>query len=229
MAQPGSPDLLPSIAQTLKRAGALERVPGVDVQAVSRLPVFQSRNWKRSIVEFLRWSGSTPDTWGSSSIFELVLCHGPAGARALMEAYRHDRLERAASLEEAQAQLEAVRTVVSMAAHWLHVISWDLQGAPRLSAEEFLSCRRGRGTAGAGAAPGPGSADASEPRLADLVEQFLREEGDPSTRGRNTASSGIPVFPGEPASPNLWKSVPEKPENPPEPGPPRFRPRPPRA
>ena len=228
----GSSDLLPSIAQILKRARALEREPGVDVHAVSRLPVFQSRGWKRSIAEFLRWSGSTPDTWGSSSVFELLLCHGSAGARALLEAYRHDRLERASSFAEAQAQMEAVRAVISMAAHWLHVISWDLQDAPRLSAEEFLSRRRGLGTVGAAAAPGPNSADASDPRLAELVEQFLREESDPSSKGRYTASSGIPVFPGEPASPSLWKSPPdkaEKPDKPTAPDPTRLRPRPPRV
>lgn len=231
MGEPGS-DLLPSIAQILKRAGALEREPGIDVHAVSRLPVFQSRGWKRAIAEFLRWSGSTPDTWGSSSVFELLLCHGSAGARALLEAYRHDRLERASSFAEAQAQMEAVRAVVSMAAHWLHVISWDLQDAPRLSAEEFLSRQRARGVVGAAPTPGPSSADASDPRLAELVEQFLREESDPSSKGRYTGSSGIPVFPGEPANPSLWKSTPdkaEKPEKPAAPDPPRLRPRPPRA
>jgi hypothetical protein len=232
MGEPGS-DLLPSIAQILKRAGALEREPGVDVHEVARLPVFQSRGWKRAIAEFLRWSGSTPDTWGSSSVFELLLCHGSAGARALLEAYRHDRLERASSFAEAQAQMEAVRAVVSMAAHWLHVISWDLQEAPRLSAEEFLSRQRGRLPAGTAPAPSrPGDADAPDPRLADLVEQFLREESDPSSKGRYTDSSGIPLFPGEPANPSLWKSPPdkaEKPDKPTAPAPPRLRPRPPRV
>lgn len=229
MAEAGLPDLLPSIAQILKRAGALAREPGVDVQAVSRLPVFQSRNWKRSIAEFLRWSGSTPDAWGSSSVFELLLCHGSAGARALLEAYGLDRLERAASFEEAQAQLEAVRIVVSMAAHWLHVISWDLRDAPRLSAEEFGSRRRGRLAAESGAASGPSSApDPMDPRLSELVEKFLREERDPSSKRWTASHPGVPVFPGETPSPNLWKSAPEKPEKPPAPGPPRVRPRPPR-
>ncbi|MGE5276816.1 MAG: hypothetical protein ACM3SU_07465 [Acidobacteriota bacterium] len=231
MGEPGS-DLLPSIAQILKRAGALEREPGVDVHEVSRLPVFHGRGWKRAIAEFLRWSGSTPDTWGSSSVFELLLCHGSAGARALFEAYRHDRLERASSFAEAQAQMEAVRAVVSMAAHWLHVISWDLQDAPRLSAEEFLSRQRASGTVGAAAAPGPGSADVGDPRLADLVAQFLREESDPSSKGRYAASPGIPVFPGESASPSLWKGQPdraEKPDKPAAPGAPLLRPRPPRV
>ena len=230
MGEPGA-DLLPSIAQILKRAGALEREPGIDVHEVSRLPVFQSRGWKRSIAEFLRWSGSTPDTWGGSSVFELLLCHGSAGARALLEAYRHDRLERASSFAEAQAQMEAVRAVVSMAAHWLHVISWDLRDAPRLAAEEFLSRQRER-LPGTASASRPGDADARDPRLADLVEQFLREESDPSSKRRSTVSSGIPVFPGEPANPSLWKSSPEKaekPETPEAPTPPRLRPRPPRA
>jgi len=54
VSDPGTPDFLPSIAHLLKRAGALERVTGIDVQAVSRLPVFQSRNWRRAIAEFLR-------------------------------------------------------------------------------------------------------------------------------------------------------------------------------
>jgi hypothetical protein len=198
-------ELLPSVEQILKRAGALERIAGVDVLAVSRLPVFQSHSWKRSIAEFLRWSGSTPDPWNSASVFDLLLCHGPAGARALFEAYRHDRLERAASFEEAEAQLEAVRTVVSMAAYWLHVIEWDLRDALRLSAEEFRNRRRGRWTDLGGAAPRESvSRDRAEPRLSDLSERFLREDTDP----------GVPVFPGEPAGPSLWKSAPEKPKTP---------------
>ncbi|MGH9366571.1 MAG: hypothetical protein ACRD3M_02715 [Thermoanaerobaculia bacterium] len=177
MGEPDLPDFLPSIAHLLKRVGALERAKGIDLQAVSRLPVFQSRAWRRAIAEFLRWSGSTPDPWGGTSVFELLLCHGPSGARAIFEAYRHDRLERAATFEEAEAQLEAVRTVVSMAAYWLHLIVWDLRDAPRLSAEEFRNRRRSRdGLAG------------REP-----LEGLRRE------------SSGAPLFPGDPTMPSLWK------------------------
>jgi hypothetical protein len=226
--EPKESELLPSIVQILKRAGALERAPGVDVQGVSRLPVFQSRDWRRSIAEFLRWSGSTPDAWGSTSVFELMLCHGSAGARAIFEAYRHDRLERAGSFEEAQAQLEAVRTVVSMAAYWLHVISWDLRGAPRLSVEEFRVRRRVQPT-GAGSVAGREStpADRANPRLSDLFEKFLFEQSDSVAKGR-ISPPGVPIFPGEAAAPNLWKSAPEnpeKPENPTVPSPPRWRPR----
>ncbi len=125
-------EFLPSIAQILKRANALERVTGVDVQAVARLPVFAGRSWKRSIAEFLRWSGTTPDAWGTTSVFELLLCHGPEGARAIFAAYQEDRLERAETFAEAASELEAVRTVISMAAHWLQAIPWDLRGVPRL-------------------------------------------------------------------------------------------------
>jgi hypothetical protein len=189
-------EYLPSIAQVLKRAGALERVTGVDLQTVSRLPVFQSRAWKRAISEFLRWSGSTPDVWGNSSVFALVLCHGPAGGRALFEAYRHDRLERAETFEEAETQLEAVRTIVSMASYWIHAIAWDLREAPRLSAEEFRSMRRGS----RGGGPGADRAVAGPRRR----EAFEREETD-SARRLGRTSSGVPVFPADPSLPNLWK------------------------
>jgi hypothetical protein len=176
VSQSGETEYLPSIAHLLKRAGALEEVSGIDVQAVSRLPVFQSRAWRRAIVEFLRWSGSTPEPWGGASVFDLMLCHGPGGARALFEGYRHDRLERAASFEEAEAQLEAVRTVVSMAAYWLHVIEWDLRDAPRLSSEEFKNRQRGRES-------NPGFREAG------------RESG-----------TGVPRFPTDPTMPSLWKT-----------------------
>jgi hypothetical protein len=170
-----TPDFLPSIAHLLKRAGALDRIAGIDVQAVSRLPVFQSRAWRRAIAEFLRWSGSTPDPWGGASVFELLLCHGPSGARALFEGYRHDRLERAETFEEAEAQLEAVRTVVSMGAYWLHVIEWDLRDAPRLSAEEFRTRRRSRES-------NPG------------ILSPARED-----------APGVPRFPTDGTTPSLWK------------------------
>jgi hypothetical protein len=202
------PDFLPSVALLLKRAGALERVSGVDVLAVSRLPVFQSRTWRRAIAEFLRWSGSTPDPWGGASVFDLLLGHGPSGARALFEAYRHDRLERAGSFEEAEAQLEAVRTVVSMAAYWLHVIAWDLRDAPRLSAEEFRSRLGGRGN---------GSPDRTPQRRSDVVDRFMRE--DAPRPAERLSAPGVPVFPGESGMPSLWKSAP----SPPEPAPPRRR------
>jgi len=193
---PDASEYLPSIAQVLKRAGALERVTNVDLQAVSRLPVFQSRAWKRAISEFLRWSGTTPDVWGNSSVFALVLGHGPAGARALFEAYRHDRMERAENFEEAETQLEAVRTIVSMASYWIHAIAWDLREAPRLSAEEFRNRRRGSRGGGLGA----DRAEAGAWRR-DAIE---REETEPPRRPGRT-STGAPVFPADPSLPNLWK------------------------
>jgi len=205
---PAAPtEFLPSIAEILKRANALERVPGVDVQAVARLPVFAGRAWKRSIVEFLRWSGTTPDAWGTTSVFELLLCHGPDGARAIVAAYQQDRLERAETFAEATAELEAVRTVVSMAAHWLHAIPWDLRGVPRLTAEEFRPRPRVALTA-----PREGVAGVPKPRLAEIVEKFLREEVEP----RRRTSSSVPVFPTDPAAPNLWKSAPPKSRKPPQ-------------
>lgn len=194
-------DLLPSVAQILKRAGAFERAPGVDVQGVSRLPVFQSRSWKRAIGEFLRWSGSTPDAWGATSIFELLLCHGSAGARALFEAYRHDRLERAGTFQEASAQLEAVRTVISMAAYWLHVIDWDLRDAARLSSEEFQARRR---TAW--------SAPAARPVSDEPLSWSVPRPAATDAAGRPAPAIPVPVFPGEAAMPSLWKTAPEKPE-----------------
>jgi hypothetical protein len=203
---PEHSELLPSIVQILRRAGALERVPAGEIQGVSRLPVFQGRGWKRAIIEFLRWSGSTPDPWGSTSVFELLLCHGASGARALFEAYRHDRLERGASFEEAEAQLEAVRTVVSMAAYWLHVIEWDLRDAPRLSLEEYRSRRRG--------------SREGVPR--EPIDRVWAEEPDPSRRVR-PSSSVNPVFPNESAAQSLWKNVSEKAEIPVAPVPPRPR------
>ncbi len=223
MADPGLPDLLPSVAQILKRAGALERVEGVDVQSVARLPVFQGRSWKRAIGEFLRWSGSTPEPRGDNSVFELLLCHGPAGARALFEAYRHDRLERAETFTEAQSQLEAVRTVISMAAYWLQVVPWDLRDAPRLSAEEFQDRRR-RYTNGTFP---PGSGMRTEPRSVDPVQRLLVADADRRTSARSP--SATPIYPGDSPAPNLWKNAPEKPETPRSPDAMRWRPRAPRS
>jgi len=194
-------EYLPSIAQILKRAGAMARVGGIDLQIVSRLPVFQSRAWKRAISEFLRWSGTTPDVWASSSVFGLVICHGPVGAREIFEAYRHDRLERAETFEEAETQLEAVRTIVSMAAYWVHVIPWDLRDAPRLSLEDFRTRRQsGSGSLGADrAAERPG------PRISDSIDRLRPAEADGLTRRPTRTSTGVPVFPSDSAMPNLWK------------------------
>ncbi len=198
MSDPESPEYLPSIAQVLKRAGALDRVGGVDLLVVSRLPVFHGRAWKRAISEFLRWSGTTPDLWGLSSVFQLVLCHGPSGARALFEAYRQDRLERSEDFEEADTQLEAVRTIVSMAAYWIHAISWDLRDAPRLSAEEFRIRRRGLRISDAG------GTERSESRRSDSVRPTLLDESEAGRRA-SRPSLGAPVFPADPSLPNLWK------------------------
>ena len=196
-----SAEYLPSIAQILKRAGAEARVEGVDLQIVSRLPVFQSRAWKRAISEFLRWSGTTPDVWASSSVFGLVLCHGPLGARGVFEGYRHDRMERAETFEEAETQLEAVRTIVSMAAYWVHVIPWDLRDAPRLSVEDFRIRRQsGGGSLGADrAAERPGL------RLSDSIDRLRPEEADALARRPTRTSTNVPVFPSDGTMPNLWK------------------------
>jgi hypothetical protein len=199
-------ELLPSIAEILRRANALERVPGVDVQSVARLPVFSGRAWKRSIAEFLRWSGTTPEPWGATSVFELLLCHGPDGARALVAAYQLDRMERAETFAEAAADLEAVRTVISMAAHWLQAVPWDLRGVPRLNPEEFRPRPRV-----ALAGPREGVAGAPKPRLSEIVEKFLREEVEPRRR-----TTSVPVFPTEPSAPNLWKNVHPKTHKPPQ-------------
>jgi hypothetical protein len=207
MSPPQANEFLPSITQILQRANALERVTGVDVQAVARLPVFAGRAWKRSIAEFLRWSGTTPDAWGNTSVFELLLCHGPEGARAIVAAYQEDRLERAETFVEAAAELEAVRTVISMAAHWLQAIPWDLRGVPRLTAEEFRPRPRV-----AMSGPREGVAGVPKPRISEMVEKFLREEVDP----RRRTSSSVPVFPTDGTAPNLWKDVGSKPRKPPQ-------------
>jgi len=205
MSPPETTEFLPSIAQILKRADALERVSGIDVQAVARLPVFAGRAWKHSIAEFLRWSGTTPDAWGTTSVFELLLCHGSEGARAIVAAYQEDRVERAETFAEAASQLEAVRTVISMAAHWLHAIPWDLRGVPRLTPEDFRPRPRV-----AMSGPREGVAGAPRPRRSEFVESFLRDEGEARRR------TSVPVFPNETAAPNLWKNLPSGARKPPQ-------------
>jgi hypothetical protein len=207
MSPPQGHELLPSITQILGRANALERVTGVDVEAVARLPVFAGRSWKHSIAEFLRWSGTTPDPWGNTSVFDLLLCHGPEGARAIVAAYQEDRVERAETFVEAAAEIEAVRTVISMAAHWLQAIPWDLRGVPRLTAEEFRPRPRV-----AMSGPREGVAGIPKPRISEMVEKFLREEVEP----RKRSSQSVPVFPTDAMGPNLWKSAPPAPRKPPQ-------------
>jgi hypothetical protein len=204
MTDPGA-DLLPSVERLLARAGARDPVADVDANEICRLPAFSTDAWKRSIGEFLRWSGTTPDPKATSSVFRLVLNYGPAGARALFEAYRHDRLERAATFDEADAQLEAVRTIVSMAAHWVHAIDWDLRAAPRMSAEEFRAVRKAR-PVGPGSGEGPG-AERADPRFSDAVERLLRDPGEAPPRRESRAS--VPVFPTEPPTAALWKRPPQ--------------------
>jgi hypothetical protein len=203
VSDPEAPEYLPSIAQILKRAGALERVEGLDLQVVSRLPVFHGRAWKRAISEFLRWSGTTPDVWGHSSVFQLLLGHGPAGARALFAAYRHDRLERAETFEEADTQLEAVRTVVSMAAYWIHAIPWDLRDVPRLTEEEFRSGRRPGNGIPASLERAPRQRAGARPT--DTIDRFSPEESEAGSRSSARPSSAVPVFPSDRPLPNLWK------------------------
>lgn len=188
-------DLLPSIAHLLKRVGALERAAGVDVLAVARLPVFQSQGWRRSIAQFLRWSGTTLDAGSGASVFELMLCHGPAGARAIFEAYRHCLLETGGSFAAADAELEALRVVVSMAARWVNVIGWDLQEAPRLSAEEFRSRSEwGRRPAPAGPERQEGVKDVDR-RLSEIVQEVRRQDADRAPGA------------GDPAAPGIWRGA----------------------
>lgn len=135
-------NLLPSISRLLKEVGALDLSGAVDFAAVARQPVFGSEPWRKSISEFLRWSGSTLDVSGGASVFELILCHGRVGALALFKAYREHLIERGGSIEEVNQRLEALRTVVSMAAHWLRLIDWDLSEAQGLAPADF-SARQG--------------------------------------------------------------------------------------
>jgi hypothetical protein len=129
--------LLPSISRLLKEVGALDLSGAVDFAAVSRQPVFGAEPWRKSISEFLRWSGSTLDVSGGASVFELILCHGRSGALALFKAFREHLVERGGSFDEVNRQLEALRTVVSMAAHWLRLIDWDLDQAEGLAPADF--------------------------------------------------------------------------------------------
>lgn len=130
-------NLLPSISRLLKEVGALDLWRAVDFAAVSRQPVFGTEKWRKSISDFLRWSGSTLDVSGDVSVFELILSHGRLGALALFKAFREHLIERGGSFEEADQQLEALRTVVSMAAHWLRLIDWHLDGAEGLAPADF--------------------------------------------------------------------------------------------
>ena len=129
--------LLPSISRLLRQVGALERSSAIDLAAVSRQPVFSAEPWRKSISEFLRWSGSTLDVAGSASAFELILCHGRLGALALFKAFREYLIERGGSFHEANARLEALRAIVSMAAHWLRSIDWDLDEIEGLAPADF--------------------------------------------------------------------------------------------
>jgi len=130
-------NLLPSISRLLKEVGALDLSRSVDFAAVSRQPVFGTEPWRKSISDFLRWSGSTLAVSGDVSVFELILCHGRVGALALFKAFREHLIERGGPFEEVNQRLEALRTVVSMAAHWLRLIDWDLDEAQGLAPADF--------------------------------------------------------------------------------------------
>jgi hypothetical protein len=139
-------NLLPSISRLLKNVGALDVPAAVDFAAVSRQPVFGAEPWRKSISEFLRWSGSTLDVSGDASVFELILCHGRSGALALFKAFREHLIERGGSFDEVNRQLEALRTLVTMAAHWLRLIDWDLDQVEGLTPADFKARQGGRWT-----------------------------------------------------------------------------------
>ncbi|MFN2386547.1 MAG: hypothetical protein ABR576_09730 [Thermoanaerobaculia bacterium] len=137
MSQRSPESLLPSIALLLKEAGAPARTQPVDTATLSRQPVFTSDRWRESISEFLRWSGTTLSPVGEGSLFELVLGHGRVGALAIYNAFREYLMDRVGTLESAQAKLEALRVIPSMAAHWLRLIDWDLEDAERIEAGDL--------------------------------------------------------------------------------------------
>ena len=203
------PEYLPSVAQILKRAGALERDRRAwIVQSVARLPVFQGRNWKRAIARIPALVRLDPGAWGGTSVFELLLCHGSAGARALFEAYRHDRLERAETFQEATL---AARGRAHRRQHGRLLAARDLvgpagraaalrRGIPGLPARAQGRDRRRRGCA----------ESLRLPRRAASLRHPRRGGATISPRAPGRSSSGVPIYPSDPTVPSLWKPAPAK-------------------
>jgi len=219
-AQPAA--LLPSIAHLLKRAGALERVGTPDLEAIARLPAFQAEPWRRAIADFLRWSGSTLTPGTGSSVFELLLTHGRVGALAVYQPFREVLLERGGSPDEAAAKLEAVRGVVSLAAHWIREIDWNLDDADGITAEDLDASRRP--SSPIGPATPSGSSRTSFPRAAAGEDAPLPGPGEGAEEGsensperqgasvevlRRAADLSIPLFRADPTVRSLWKRPPQ--------------------
>lgn len=219
MNQPESTALLPSIAHLLKRAGALEPVGTPDLEAIARLPAFQSESWRRTISEFLRWSGSTLTPGSGSSVFELMLTHGRVGAFTVYREFREYLLERGGSAEEAAAKLEAVRGVVSLAAHWIRELDWDLDDADGITSEDFLARRRSDSATDTPALSSPRNpfpraepAQATVRRTGEPEAGSVPErEGSPVQVHRLAADLSIPLFRADPTVRSLWKKPPEVP------------------
>ena len=225
--------LLPSIALLLKDAGALSRSPQIDTETLASQPVFVSDRWRESIGEFLRWSGTTLSPVGDASVYELILGYGRTGARAIYRAFREYLIDRGGAIETAQARLEAVRIIPSMAAHWLRLIDWDLDDAERLEPADF----RGRGSSVvrltpdlsdrvkkvAAANPTISSPnELVEKAVEEKVEELESEDGGQRPRGGGSRPGGY--FTMGRAIQDLWKNASdeEKPEHEPgRPGKPR--------
>jgi hypothetical protein len=225
--------LLPSIALLLKEAGALNRTPPVDTATLSRQPVFTSDRWRESISEFLRWSGTTLSPVGEGSLFELVLGHGRAGAAAIYNAYREYLMDRVGTLEAAQAKLEALRIIPSMAAHWLRLIDWDLEDAERIEAGDLRAGAQALVRLPAELSDRVKKVVAKEPGLADpseFVEKAVEEkvgelESEESGPGRPKPGNG-PSFSMGRVIRDLWTQEVKEPEDrPPVPISPRKGPR----
>lgn len=235
MGNPPSENFLPSIARLLHEAGAA-RAPAVDTDALARQPVFATNRWRESIAEFLRWSGTTLTPSGEASVYDLVLGHGRVGAAALYNAFREYLVDRGGALEPARAKLEAVRNIPSMAAHWLHLIDWDLDDAARLEPADL----RERGTAVvrlpielSERVKKVAAKDPARSSAADIVEQALEEKlgemesenGGPSRP--KTGNGPVPSFSMGRVIRDLWRnevavseekpSLPPLPRKPPRP------------
>ena len=237
-----APDfLLPSISQLLKRVGALEGSPNIDIAAVARQPVFREESWRRAIAEFLRWSGSTHDVAGGASVYELLLCHGRAGVLALFRAFREYLLDHGGPFKEAEARLESLRTVVNMAGNWLHQIDWDLDEAEGIKPEDFGARSKERLTVELPAALSnrlrnavywtPGLAPLSDFVERTLEERIaeLEEDGGGPIPPRMGEGARVEVRHGSPEPPprtvkSLWKKSVEERASPSAPSPDRPRP-----
>lgn len=220
MNEPQPTALLPSIAHLLKRAGALERVGTPDLETIARLPAFQSESWRRAIAEFLRWSGSTLTPGSNSSVFELLLTHGRVGALAVYRPFREFLLERGGgSPDETAAKLEAVRGVVSLAAHWIREIDWNLDDADGITAQDLDARKRpvpaiGPAAPSASSRTFPREAASEEVPSAGSGERGEEHENSPEREGasvevhRRAADLSIPLFRADPTVRSLWKKPP---------------------